>query len=103
VEQGYTSLEAIAPKPDAPGSPPSRPASCTEKIVLLLDAKDSSANPGDQVPRFKDAVAHLPYFQENLDKTNGVTLSSRSAPDSGPDGKPFVLFTLECHFQSQTR
>lgn len=103
VEHAYTYLEAIAPKTGEPGSPPSRPASCTEKVVLMLDAKDASAIPGDQVPKFKDAVANHHYFQDNLDKTNGVTLYTRSAPDSGPDGKPFVLFTLECRFQNHTR
>ena len=31
----------------------------------MLDAKDASAIPGDQVYKFKDAVANLPYFESN--------------------------------------
>jgi hypothetical protein len=48
-----------------------RPAVATEKIVLSLDARDSSANPGDQVNKFKESVIKQPYFQTMLDKTNG--------------------------------
>ena len=75
----------------------------TEKIVVSLDARDSSANPGDQVNKFKDAVANQPYFKAALNKTNGVQLVNLSAPQIGTDGKPFVMFTLECNFPEHTR
>ena len=74
-----------------------------EKVVLTLDAKDSGPNPGDKVNRFNDAIAQQPYFQTMLDKTNGIRLASLSAPQTGPDGKPYVLFTLECRFPAQSR
>jgi hypothetical protein len=81
---------------------PGRPASVTEKIVVTLEAKDSGANPGDQVNRFKQVVNQAPYFQQMLGKSE-VRLANLSPPQTGPDGKPFVLFTLECRYPEKTR
>jgi hypothetical protein len=72
------------------------PATTAEKIVVSLDARDSSANPGDKVDKFKEVLASQDYFKMILSKTNGVQLTSLSPPQNGPDGKPYVLFTLEC-------
>lgn len=77
--------------------------SVTERIVVTLDARDSSPNPGDQVGRYKDAIAKQPYFQEMLDKTNGIQLTQESSPQQDQDGKNYVLFTLECHFPDHKR
>lgn len=82
---------------------PARLDSVREKIVITLDARDAGANPGDQVNKFKGAVAEGAYFKSVLDKTNGVQLISLSAPQVGLDGKPYVLFTLECHLPEITR
>ena len=79
-----------------------RPSTVTEKIVVWLDARDSSANPGDQVNKFKEAVANQSYFKATL-KTNGVQLINLSAPQTGSDGKPCVLFTLKCNFPEYVR
>jgi len=81
---------------------PGRPASVTEKVVVVLEAKDSGANPGDQVNRFKQAVNQSPYFKDALGK-NEVRLANLSPPQTGPDGKPFVLFTLECRYPEKMR
>jgi hypothetical protein len=75
----------------------------TEKIVVSLDARDSSSNAGDQVNKMKDAVANQSYFKAALNKTNAVQLVTLSSPQLSPDGKPFVLFTLECDFPEVTR
>lgn len=77
--------------------------SVTEKIVVTLNAKDSSPNPGDQVGKFKAALADQPYFKEMLDQTNGIRLTDESPPETDTDGKSFVLFTLECHFPDKIR
>jgi hypothetical protein len=79
------------------------PATTAEKIIVSLDARDISANPGDQVNKFKAVVANQPYFQSILNKTNGVQLISLSSPQNGPDGKPYVLFTLECDLSQQNQ
>jgi hypothetical protein len=93
VDQRYFGTEA---KKGAPGA-------VTEKIVVTLDAWDSSANPGDQVNKMKDAVANQSYFKAVLNKTNGVQLVSLSAPQAGAEGKPFVQFTLGCNFPEEVR
>ena len=80
-----------------------RPATSTGHASLVLDAKDSSANPGDQVNRYKTALAGQDYFKSGLNATNGVKLTSLSSPQTSYGSKPFVLFTLECQFPDKTR
>jgi hypothetical protein len=99
VEQNYLRKEAVAPK-DGKGG---QPGSSTEQIKLTLDAKDSSPNPGDQVNRFKEAVAASAYLKPLLNEANGVRLLNLSAPQAGIDGKLFVQFTVECRFSDKTR
>ena len=103
VDQSYSSVEGTKSLTNSFGVVPGRPPVITEKVTVTLDAKDSGANPGDQVNKFNDAVAQQPYFQTMLDKTNGMRLAGLSAPQTGPDGKPYVLFTLECRFPAQSR
>ena len=82
---------------------PGRPASVTEKVVVTLEAKDNGVNPGDQVNKFKEAIAGQAYFKPLLNKTNAIQLVNLSPPEVGFDGKPYVLFSLEAHFNDQTR
>jgi hypothetical protein len=103
VNQAYFYTEGTKPQTNDFGVVPGRPPVVTEKVVVTLDAKDSSASPGDQVNKFNDAVARQPYFQTMLDKTNGLRLAGLSAPQTGSDGKPYVLFTLECRYPLQSR
>ncbi len=104
VNQNYSpTAGAPAKTNDAGVVTPARAGSVTEKIVVSLDARDSSASPGDQVNKMKDAVANQPYFKAVLNKTNGVQLLNLSSPQMGADGKPFVLFTLECNFPEVSR
>jgi hypothetical protein len=78
--------------------------SATERIVLFLDARDSSASAGDQINHFKSAISQQDYFKTYLDTTNGVRASNISSPQVATEGgKPFVNFTLECHFQDKKR
>jgi hypothetical protein len=103
VDQKYFNKEGTASKTNEFGVIPGRPGTVTEKIVVTLDARDSSASPGDQVNKMKDAVANQTYFKTALNKTNSVQLVNLSAPQVSPDGKSFVLFTLECDFPEVTR
>ena len=99
VDQTYT-----ASTPDAAnGQKAKGPGTVTEGIVVTLDARDYSSNPGDQVNKFKDVISQEPYFQAKLNKTNGVRLTNLSPPQVGPDGKMSVLFTLQCTYLDQTR
>lgn len=104
VEQTYTAVEP--PKRQETGEDakvPTPAASVIEKIVVMLDARDYSSNPGDEVNKFKDVISEEPYFKAALDETNGVRLTNLSPPQSGPDGKPSVLFTLQCTYPDRKR
>jgi hypothetical protein len=79
------------------------PGAAVEKTLLTIDAKDLSANPGDQINRYKDAFTTSEYFKAVLEP-NGVRLAgSPSASQSGADGKPFVQFTIECRYPDKSR
>jgi hypothetical protein len=80
-----------------------KPPSVTEQIMVTLSARDYSPNPGDQVAKFSAALARQSYFQNMLDKTNGIRLADESAPQQDANGKGFVSFTLECHFPDKKR
>ncbi len=103
VNQTYLATDGTASQTNDTIITPGRPGTVTEKIVVSLDARDFSSSPGDQVNKFKDAISHRSYFQAGLDKTNGVRLTNLSPPQVGPDGKPSVLFTLQCTYPDRTR
>jgi hypothetical protein len=103
VDQTYLVTDATAPQTNDTYITPGRPGTITEKIVVSLDARDFSSSLGDQVNKFKDAISRQSYFQAELDKKNGVRLTNLSPPQVGPDGKPSVLFTLQCTYPDQTR
>jgi len=102
VSQNYDYTAGTKPHTDNGHVNPGRPGTVTEKTVVTLDARDASANPGDQVNRYKDAVAANAYFKSALSQTN-VQLTFLSPQQTAADGKPFVLFTLECNFPEVTR
>lgn len=98
VDQGYVTLPAIPAKTNSFGVVPGRPAVVTERVMMVVDAKDSGPNPGDQVNHFKDAFLQQDYFKTCFDPVNGVRLSSLSSLQTPGDAKPYVTFTLECRF-----
>lgn len=103
VDEKYFITLPVPPKTNNNKVIPGRPGLAREKILVLLEARDSSQNPGEQRQKFKDALANHSYFKEMLDKTNGVELSNLSPPQTGPDGRMFQLFTLRCNFQEHAR
>jgi hypothetical protein len=104
MEQTYILTEEVKKKVNESGlAVRGRPATATEKLALILEARDSSPNPGDEVNRFKEKIASHPYFQNALNKTNEVRLTTLSPPQAQPDGKAFVQFTLECRYPEKTR
>jgi len=85
---------------------PGRPGIVKERIVVHLDARDFSANPGDQVNKFREAIAKEPnYFAKMLDKTNGVQLANPPSPPQADSatGKQYVTFTLDCRYLEVSR
>lgn len=104
VDQSYALTEGVKPREENGHTLKGRPATSTEKIMVTLEASDTSINPGDQVTKFKDAVACNTYFKSSLVHTNPVTLKSLSPQQLAPgSGLPCVLFTLQCRYPDVTR
>jgi len=105
VDQSYTLTEGTKAHTNDEGVVTrARPATTSEKIVVNLEGIDSCANPGDQVNRFKGALANNAYFKTMLTKSNAVSLKSLSPPQVAPlSGKPCVTFALECRYPEITR
>jgi hypothetical protein len=104
LEQAYVVTAEVKPQTDGEKKTPGKPATATEKPMLTLDASDTSPNPGDQVTKFKDAIACNAYFKDNLVHTNPIILKSLSPQQLAPgSGLPCVLFTLQCRYNEHTR
>ena len=103
VDQTYVATQASASVTNNTVVIPGRPGTVMESIVVSLDARDFSGGLGDQVNKFKDIISQQPYFRAELDKTNGVRLTNLSPPQVGPDGKPSVMFTVQCKYPDLTR
>lgn len=104
VDQDYTIKAGSPAQTNSFGVVPGKPGTSTEKILLTLEAKDYSPNPGDQVNRFKEVVTKQSYFKSALIPTNGVRLASTPSVSQTAQGdKPSVHFTLECRFSDKTR
>jgi hypothetical protein len=102
-DQAYHVNEEVRPRREGERVIPGKPGSSVERVSITLDAIDRSAQPGGNVSRFKEAIAGVPYFQSSLTRTNGVLLTSLSAPQPGPNGRSQVLFTLQCFFPEKVR
>src|ERR1022692_3564839 len=102
IDQSYTMTEETKPKDDT-GHPSGKPATAMEKIVLTLNARDNSPTSGGGVSKYQDALSSAPYFQYALGKGGGFRLTALGSPRTGPDGKPFVLFTVGARFPEKTR
>jgi hypothetical protein len=103
VDQSYFLTDGTDPQTNGDTVIPGRPGTVKERIVVHLDARDFSPNPGDQVNNFRAAIAKQPYFQAMLSKTNGVQLANPPSPTQTDSSRPYVTFTLDCHFLEVTR
>ncbi|MBI5385047.1 MAG: hypothetical protein HZA90_10215 [Verrucomicrobia bacterium] len=81
-----------------------KPTLAIERIVLHLDGRDFSPRAPEQVTRFKEVLAGVPFFQSTLQKTNAILLTSLSAPQADGSGKnSFVVFGLQINFAEKER
>ncbi len=103
TEQNYSFTDEVKARTNDTRVIPGKPATTTEKIVVSLEGSDSSSNPGDQVLKYKEAVATNDYFKQMTGKPNAVALKSLSPPDLSANGRRSVFFTLECRFPEITR
>ncbi|MDR3458129.1 MAG: hypothetical protein P4N60_11825 [Verrucomicrobiae bacterium] len=103
LDQTFLLAAGSPPVTNSFGVVPGKPGTSIERISLAVDAKDLSANPGDQMNHYKDSLVGQEFFKSQLSQTNGVHLSNVSSPQSQADGKPYVMFTLECRFLDKIR
>ena len=103
VDQAYFLTEGTESQTNGDRVIAGRPATVKERIITHLDARDFSANPGDQVNKFKEVIAKQAYFQTMLDKTNGVQLANPPSAPQTDAGKPYVMFTLDCRYPEVIR
>lgn len=100
----YILNEEVKPKTNANGGKVlGKPATVTERVLLTFEARDYGSIPGDQVNKYKQSVSSNSYFHAVLGRTNDLRLASLSPPQTAPEGKPFVQFTLECRYPEKTR
>ncbi len=103
VDQAYFLTEGTDAQTNGDRVTAGRPATVRERIIAHLDARDYSANPGDQVDNFKEAIARQASFQAMLDKTNGVQLANPPSAPQNDGGKQYVLFTLDWRYPEVIR
>jgi hypothetical protein len=103
LDQSFAFKEGVPDKTNDFGVVRGHPGTSTQATILTVDAKDKSANPGDQVNRYKENLARQAYFKNELSSSNSIKLLTLSSPIIGVDGKPFVQFTMECRFSEKTR
>ena len=83
---------------------PGTPGKVTERILLTMDGKDSSPNPGDlTISKFRHTLAANDFIKGLLGATNEVSLTKCSAPQALSGEGVFVMFTVQCAFPEKTR
>jgi len=107
TEQTYIPTEGTKGRTNGNTVIPGKPPGVAEKIVITVEGSDASPNPGDQVSKFKEQLASIPYFREQLGKTNLFILKAQSTsqplPAASGLGKNGVLFTLDCRLPEKIR
>ncbi len=105
TEHTYTRIEAVKGGTTGVDGKPvtAKPATCTERVTIALEARDTAANPGDHVTKFKQVIADSAYIKGLLGSTNEVRLASITPPITASGMKPYVSFTLECRLPEKTR
>jgi hypothetical protein len=101
-EETFSVTAEVKPKG---GQGTTKPATSTEKVVLTLDARDASANPGDQVTKLKAFLASPSLPGTPFSGTsNHVSLLNISAPQTEKDSAvTYVTFSLQSTYPEKTR
>ena len=100
-EQTY--LENAPDKTSDPKVAHSKTPTATERISIVLEARDQSANTAGHT-KLKETLANSALFQSFAQKTN-VLLTGLSAPGPDPASPSGVTanFTLQCFFPEKER
>jgi hypothetical protein len=105
TEQYFEPVLEVKATTDRGRNIPAKPACSLERSKLIINAKDSSADPGnEQINKFRETLANSAYFQSQGITLNNILLKNLSSPQlDGETGKPYVLFSLECPYPDRAR
>lgn len=101
VEQSYNVVPAVLSKERGK----SKPASSTERIVLVIVARDYGRSEDEGSTKFKDRIKDHPWFKQYLATENPISFKgfTKPTPDKDDPTRVFVSFTMECAFTDQVR
>lgn len=101
TRQTYVLTPAIKARESIKG----KPATTSEKITFVVDARDYGPTTGEQIDVFKKKILDNSYLQKYLTNENSLRLTARAQPQGDPTdpGRTFVLFTLEGVFPEVVR
>jgi len=100
----YTMTPATKSKTNGVAITAAKPATAVEHIKVQIEALDASSNPGDQVSTYKEVVASMPHLDEVFQaEDQEVRLTGLNPPQTDPNGRSYVLFTLECTYPEKVR
>jgi hypothetical protein len=102
ADQSYTLTPAVVNKAEPRKS---KPATATERIVLVIAARDYGRPADENSIKFKEKLQGHPWFKQYLAKENPISFKgfSNPTPDKEDPGKVFISFTMECAFAEQVR
>jgi hypothetical protein len=102
ADQSYTLTPAVVNKAEPRKS---KPATATERIVLVIAARDYGRPADEDSIKFKEKLQGHPWFKQYLAKENPISFKgfSNPTPDKEDPGKVFISFTMECAFAEQVR
>jgi hypothetical protein len=99
--QNYLLTAATPAVTNSTGTIRAKLATARETVVLSIEARDFSVNPGDHIRLFQDAVTVHPYFKASLQKAE---MTGRSPVQTEPGGgRSFVTFMIECQYPERVR
>jgi hypothetical protein len=99
------SYVVVAPPDDGKKRKKKRPTSATEKISVVLDARDYGEQTEQKYNTFRDVLARSDYFKSELGD-EGLKLAQLLPPtdaSAAESGRAYVQFTLECKFPERVR
>ncbi|MEQ2009070.1 MAG: hypothetical protein ABMA26_20000 [Limisphaerales bacterium] len=101
AEQNYNLVPAVLSKERGK----SKPASSTERIILVITARDYGRPEDESSVTFKKRINDHPWFKQHLAKENPISFKGFSNPTADKDdsARVFVSFTMECAFTEQVR
>lgn len=102
ADQAYTLTPAVVNKAEPRKS---KPATATERVVLVIAARDYGRPADENSIKFKEKIQGHPWFKQYLAKENPISFKgfSNPTPDKEDPGKVFISFTMECAFAEQVR